>query len=129
MVLSLLSQSAYPKNILQSESMVKYPERYISNLPSEYSDYKRRHPFSSGFRKSPSLVVLPSLSAGGLESLPIYGAGISRLPSFGAGISPLPSGVGAGIVPLPPHRRGDVNVKTKSAKSILHDLGTKTLQL
>lgn len=119
--MSIISQWEYPKNILQSEGIVRHPVRLISDLPPAY-------PYSGGVRQHSTLksqlfnpvagplVGVPIMSAGALVGLPRYGAGISPLPSFGGGIAPLPPFGGA-------------VVKTKSAKSILHDVKRKTLQL
>ena len=110
--MTFLPTTAYSANILTRNGILHSSPSYVAHLPT-------------GSFIAPPVTLLPrrrTLVAQGetasLVPMPepfVVGHGISPLPSVGAALEPLPI-IGAGL-------------KTQSAKSILHSLEKRTIQL
>ena len=109
--MTFLPTTAYSANILTRNGILHSSPSYVAHLPT-------------GSFIAPPVTLLPrrTLVAHGetasLVPMPepfVVGHGLSPLPSIGASLEPLPI-IGAGL-------------KTQSAKSILHSLEKRTIQL
>lgn len=115
MALTFLPTTAYSANVLTRNGILhSYSPSYVAHLPT-------------GTFLAPPVTLLPRRKTVVARS---HGDTASLVPMpepfiVGHGLSPLPS-VGAGLEPLPPV---GASLKTQSAKSILHSLEKRTIQL
>lgn len=115
MALTFLPTTAYSANVLTRNGILhSYSPSYVAHLPT-------------GSFIAPPVTLLPRRKTVVARS---KGETASLVPMpepfiVGHGLSPLPS-VGAGLEPLPPV---GASLKTQSAKSILHSLEKRTIQL
>ena len=111
--MTLLPTTSYSANILTRNGILHSSPSYVAHLPTgsfiapPVTLLPQRRTLVRSHGETASLVPMPEPF--------VVGHGISPLPSVGAALEPLPI-IGAGL-------------KTQSAKSILHSLEKRTIQL